>query len=164
MLAELVARFWNWYDRHYRINLALTAGLFSLQIIHLIWLTTDIVLPSLFGTRHLFTEGSFARVFLALVDYTEIPALISASILYIRHIRRSPSLKHYLYLIFLNIQWAHLFWITDEVVLETLLAHQVLLSWNIGVAISAIAIDYLELPVIYETVKEFSRQFVTIKK
>ncbi|MDO8466667.1 MAG: hypothetical protein Q7S83_00835 [bacterium] len=153
-------KFWLWYERHYRISLAITAFLFTLQIVHLIWLATDIVLPAIIGTPHVFAENSFARIILALVDYTEIPALISVNILYLRHLKISPSFKHYTYLVFINLQWAHLFWITDEIILETFGKHGVTPEWNVWLAVLAIGIDYLELPVIYETLREFSRRFL----
>lgn len=57
--------------------------------------------------------------------------------------------------LFINSQWLHILWITDEYVIEaftdihTALAIPPLLAWT------AIAIDYLELPVIFDTTKKF---------
>ena len=68
-----------------------------------------------------------------------------------RHI--GASWKSILFLILLNSQWLHLFWITDEVVVAQFtgaaaIAIPVWLSW------CAIMIDYLELPVMYDTFKK----------
>ena len=41
--------FWGWYERHYLINLGLATGLFLLQVMHLAWLTTDVVAARLVG-------------------------------------------------------------------------------------------------------------------
>ncbi|MDO8504157.1 MAG: hypothetical protein Q7S60_05790, partial [bacterium] len=84
---------------------------------------------------------------LILVDYTEIPAIISVSLVYIDQIRRKSALKPWLYLAFLNVQWLHIFWITDEFVVETF-QFSGLLWWL------AIGIDYLEVPVIFDTAKK----------
>ena len=50
----------------------------------------------------------------------------------------------------LNTQWAHLLWITDEVVLETFARHSVI-TWHAALAWVAILIDFLEVPVIVDT-------------
>ena len=51
----------------------------------------------------------------------------------------------------LNSQWLHLFWITDEIVLEVL-AVKTLVYIPAWLAWIAISIDYLELPVMYDTI------------
>jgi hypothetical protein len=95
-----------------------------------------------------------------ILDYTEIPAIISSSILYIHFLRQKFSYKHVWYLLFINIQWLHIFWITDEVVIETFTKGVGLFIWPATIAWIAIGIDYLELPVIYDTVK---RTIIEIK-
>lgn len=96
-------------------------------------------------------EGLWETV-IVLVDYTEIPALLSVSLIYINELRQGWDGKSFLYLLFLNSQWLHIFWITDEFV-ETSFnnAGTILPFW---LALAAIAIDYLELPVMYDTTKK----------
>ncbi len=152
-MRELFRKFWQWYNSHELINTGLVAGLFVLQLIHLYWLTTDVVFFRLFG-ESFFNPSDLWQFLIIIVDYTEIPALILASIVYINELRAGFKWKSLLYLIFLNSQWIHLFWITDEMVIEqftgvALVAFPVWLSWT------AIFIDYLELPVIYDTLKKF---------
>ena len=59
--------------------------------------------------------------------------------------------KTWLYLLLLNSQWIHLFWITDEVVLENFTG-EALVPIPFWLAWIAISIDYLELPVMYDTI------------
>lgn len=146
---KIINIFFDWYNKNYRLNLKLTTFLFLLQLIHLVWLTCNVVLFKLIGT-HIFPPQ--ADWLIAIVDYTEIPALISVSLIYINDIfLEKASSKTWFYLILLNTQWLHLFWITDEIVLEvftkTSLVH--IPYWLAWIAIS---IDYLELPVMYDTV------------
>ena len=145
--------FWDWYNRHERLHRGVASGLFLLQLVHLFWLTTHVVWFRLFGESS-FNPSDFWQTIIILVDYTEIPALILTSIVYINELRNGFNKKSLFYLILLNTQWLHLFWITDEVVVEqftgtALIVLPVWLSW-IG-----ILIDYLELPVMYDTFKKF---------
>lgn len=147
-------KFWEWYEKHHTLNIGIAAILFSLQIIHLYWLTTHVVFSRLFGQSLYFLPESL-EPFLLFVDYLEIPTLVSVSLVYINQLRKKYNHKSLLYLIFLNSQWLHIFWITDEfveVVLTGSGAGTVLPAW---LAWIAIFIDYLELPVIYDTIKEF---------
>lgn len=144
--------FWGWYEKHLFINTLITSFLFILQLIHLYWLTADVVLFHLFG-RSFFHLTDVWRILVVLVDYTEIPALITTSILYINEHRKNPSLKAVLFLLFINIQWLHLFWITDEFVIEAL-SNDKLIQIPVWLAWIAVAIDYLELPVIFDTLKK----------
>lgn len=141
-------KFWKWYRNNYSLNLAIATALFSLQILHLFWLLTHVIFPKL-GLPDLFIQFRFLNWPLILVDYTEIPAIITTSLIYINELRNKNNLKSWLYLGMLNIQWVHLFWITDEFILENIYFTG-LLWWT------AIAIDYLELPVIIDTVKKLS--------
>ena len=150
---SIFKKFWSWYNNHPRFNNGLVAGLFVLQLFHLFWLTTHVVFFRLFG-ESFFNPSDFWQFIIIIVDYTEIPALILASIVYINELRSGFKWKSFLLLFFLNTQWIHLFWITDEVVVEqftgaALVALPIWLSWV------AILIDYLELPVIYDTLKKF---------
>lgn len=148
-------RFWAWYERTYALNITIAFGLFVLQLIHLVWLTGDVVWPRLFG-EEIFRLHGGPEMLVALVDYTEIPALISVSLIYINELRKRWSASHVLYLIFLNSQWLHLFWITDEFVVDAFSTNPstILPVW---LAWIAILIDYLEIPVMVDTAAKFFR-------
>lgn len=149
----MLRKFWNWYSSHKVLNTGLAAGLFTLQLVHLYWLTTHAVFFRLFGVSFWSMSG-LSQVLMSIVDYTEIPALVLTSLVYINEFRERRNGKSLFYLLLINSQWLHLFWITDEVVMAAFmgaapLAMPLWLSWL------AIVIDYLELPVIYDTVKKF---------
>jgi len=156
-MKNLLRRFWAWYEKFYSLNLSITAGLFALQLAHLYWLTTHVVLFRLFGIDYFFTNSPVVTFLIILADYTEIPAIIATSIFYIRTFKKERSRKALLYLFLVNSQWIHLFWITDEVVLDIFGAGGSGVSWNPWIAWIAIAIDYLELPVIFGTIREVFR-------
>jgi hypothetical protein len=61
------------------------------------------------------------------------------------------------FLFMLNTQWLHIFWITDEVVVQYF-AGPVAPQWNALLAWVAILIDFLELPVIYDTLRRVWRE------
>lgn len=153
MFGQTVKRFFVWYERHYTINVGLAAGLFVLQLIHLYWLTTGVVFWRIFG-RSFFDLSGVWQYLIIVVDYTEIPALITTSLVYINDLRKQFNPKSVWFLIFLNSQWLHLFWVTDEFVVSQFkgTAGTVLPFW---LAWLAIMIDYLELPVIFDTFKKF---------
>ena len=148
---EIWNSFWNWYDSKPTITLGFTLGLFGLQLIHLFWLFTHVIWLKLSGYS-LFTPGPILEKLLILVDYTEIPAIIAVSLVYIDDLRKKFSFKALLFLIFLNTQWLHLFWITDEFVVSQFTNT---IQFPIWLAWAAILIDYLELPVIFDTLKKF---------
>jgi hypothetical protein len=143
----LVRKFIDFYHRYENLNLKITFFLISLQILHLYWLTTDLVLQKLFGESFFLAPKSFLSLFVV-IDYIEIPALISGLIYYSYSARRNKSSakRSYLFLGLLAVQVIHIFWITDEVVYDSFFDSSfielpVVLSWI------AILIDYLELPV-----------------
>lgn len=145
--ADLVGKFINFYHRYENLNLKITFFLISLQIIHLYWLTTDVVLQKLFAKSFFLAPKSLLPLFVV-IDYIEIPALISGLIYYTYNVRRnrSSAKRSYLFLGLLAVQVVHIFWITDEVVYDSFFNSSfvklpALLSWI------AILIDYLELPV-----------------
>ena len=148
----------NWYEKHYTINVGIAAFLFVWQVVHLYWLTTDVVFLKLFGTSFFDAKGLWEYI-LIVVDYTEIPALISTSIIYIHGLTKKFVWKNIWFLIFINSQWLHLFWITDEFVIKQFSSEVATLP--LWLAWFAIFIDYLELPVIYDTLKKF---FVSLRK
>ncbi len=153
MITKSFRKFWVWYENNYLINVGISAFLFSLQIFHLYWLTTDIVADRLFG-RSFYNPSSILKTIIALVDYTEIPALITTSLVYLNDLRKKLKLKESVYFIFLQVQFLHIFWITDEIIVQQFkgdipFVFPLWLSWL------AILIDYLELPVIFETIRKF---------
>jgi len=142
--------FFDWYERHYRLNVTIAGALFALQLVHLAWLTLDPVAARATGEPIYDLDGP-ARWLIVLVDYTEIPALLSVSLVYVNELRRRFSWGSVAYLAFLNSQWLHLFWITDEFVVSSSAEGTSLPGW---VAWIAIVIDYLELPVIVDTLRK----------
>lgn len=145
-------KFWQWYESHYKLNLGIALGLFSLQIVHLFWLLTHVIWTRLFGYA-LFNPSGVFETLIILVDYTEIPALISISIVYINELRKKFGIKPAWFLISLLLQLVHMFWITDEFVIGSFSGKQSMFpGW---LAWIAIVIDYLELPVIWETLRLF---------
>ncbi len=156
---NLLNKFWAWYEKHYTLNITVAAGLFFLQLIHLYWLTTHVVSFKLFGLD-LFSPPPFWETIIILVDYTEIPAIITTSFVYINELRKRYNFKSILYLIFLNSQFLHIFWITDEFVLDTFTGTAPGTILPFWLAWIAILIDYLELPIIFETLgKAFKALF-----
>ncbi len=146
--------FFDWYNRHYQFNLRFATALFLLQLVHLFWLTGNVVLVRLFDLN-LFPHQ--LDWLLALIDYIEIPTLISVSLIYINDLMLGKnSVKAWLYLIILNSQWLHLFWITDEVIIQNFTGQTAIVipAW---LAWIAILIDYLELPVMWDTAKKALR-------
>lgn len=144
--------FWSWYERTYTLNISIALGLFLLQIVHLVWLTGEVVWMHLTGAP-LFTFKGVWETLIVFVDYTEIPALLSVSLVYINELRKGWDGKSALYLVFLNSQWLHIFWITDEYVVTAFNTHGTILP--LWAAWIAIAIDYLEVPVMADTFKKF---------
>lgn len=149
--------FWAWYDRHYVLNVSVAFGLFLLQIVHLGWLGGDVIAARLLGAP-LFEFPTLWQFLIILVDYTEIPAIFSISLVYIDAIRRGQRATPFLMLFLLHTQWLHIFWITDEFVVNALVdarAHSTVLPAFL--AWVAILIDYLELPVITDTALRLSK-------
>lgn len=160
-MKRYINRFWSWYEERLHINIGVAAFLFSWQLIHLFWLTTDVIFKHLFSVAVLNLSGMWEYLIIA-VDYTEIPAIIAVTLVYLNELRKGKDAgKSVLFLLLLNSQWLHLFWVTDEFVISKLreTGDSILPLWLIWIAIS---IDYLELPVIYDTLKKFFN--VSIKK
>lgn len=156
ILRSMWRTFWAWYERMYTLNLSIALGLFLFQIAHLAWLFGAVVWAKAFGAP-LFTLTGVWQVLIILVDYTEIPALISISLVYINDLRKQARIAPAVYLFFLSTQWLHLFWITDEFVVSALVGGG-LVAFPLWLAWVAIGIDYLELPVMYDAVKKFLRE------
>lgn len=152
-IKNILDKFWAWYERYYAINVTIAAVLFTLQIMHLLWLYTDVISVRLGGEAIFHFHDSWLS-FIIFIDYLEIPAIITTSLVFINDLRRKGyNHRDFIFLILINSQWLHLLWITDEFVVTVLAegGKTVLPAWLAWVAI---LIDYLELPVIYATIKE----------
>ncbi|MBI3290793.1 hypothetical protein HYZ76_00760 [Candidatus Falkowbacteria bacterium] len=154
MIRALLSYFLAKYEKRYRLYTGITAGLFLLQVVHLYWLTTYVVFGRLWGIV-LFDPNVFWQFIIILIDYAEIPAIISTSILYLHSLGKKWSKKDFFLLALLNSQWLHIFWISDEFVVDMLLGQVSATVLPFWLAWVAIVIDYLELPVMYDTTKKF---------
>jgi hypothetical protein len=154
-LRAFLRTFFDWYERHYTLNVSIAAGLFMLQLVHLYWLSAHVVALRL-TEESFFSPSGVIEYAILVIDYTEIPALLSVSLVYINELRKGWNWKSLLFLLFLNSQWLHIFWITDEFVVNEFQGREVASSLPAWLAWTAILIDYLELPVIYDTVKKFA--------
>jgi len=148
--------FWATYEKHYTFNVGLAAALFLLQIVHLYWLATDVIAVRLLG-QSLFHPPHFWKTVIVIVDYTEIPALISTSLLYIYELRQGFAWGSLLSLLLINTQWLHLLWLTDDIVVQELLERGREDFLPIWLAWVAILLDYLEFPVMVSTVQRLLR-------
>lgn len=152
-MRNLIGGFFKWYNKYYFVNVSIAAFLFTLQLIHLYWLAADVIAVKLTGQSFLPLSGIFQWLIL-IVDYTEIPALITTSLVYINELRQKFNFKSALFIFLLFSQFLHIFWITDEFVVEQFTgigSGTVLPAWLAWVAI---LIDYGEVPVIIDTLKK----------
>ncbi len=156
----MVQRFWNWYEKHLILNISVALFLFLLQIIHLYWLGGHVISERLTGQSHVNFTGIWYYLIL-IVDYTEIPALISTALIYINELRKGYTFKNVFYLLLLLSQVLHIFWITDEYVVEVFTANVTVSHFSGITAWIAILIDYLEVPVIIDTVR---RLYIALKQ
>jgi hypothetical protein len=151
----------NFYLRYQNINLKISFILISLQILHLYWLTTDVVIYRLTGIDYFIELSDFILLFI-IIDYIEIPALVSGIIYYFFALiydkkEKEKRIKNTVLLILLAIQSIHIFWITDEVVYSTFVGSDLIYMPEYFAWI-AILIDYLELPVIYDLLKRIIKK------
>jgi hypothetical protein len=154
-------KFINFYLRYQNISLKISFILISLQLLHLYWLTTDVVIYRLTGIDYFLGLSDFILLFI-IIDYIEIPALVSGIIYYFFAIifdksEKEKRIKNTVLLILLSIQSIHIFWITDEVVYSTFVGSDLIYMPEYFAWI-AILIDYLELPVIYDLLKRIVRK------
>jgi len=143
--------FWRWYRRHYLATLVITTAVFVLQLFHLYWLFTDVILKRITGQSYFLfpPQGLFIYV---LIDYLEIPTHLSAMILYFYEFRQGVRARSLFFFLLLQLHWVHLVWITDDVVVRDLTQHS-LIAWGSIAAWIAIAIDYLEVPIIVDRLR-----------
>lgn len=149
--------FWAWYERHYRVNITVAAFLFALQIVHLYWLAADVIALRLVEESY-WSPATAVQYVILVIDYTEIPALASVSLVYVNELRKGNWKRPLLFLLLLNSQWLHIFWITDEFVVKEFAGDVRTTSLPGWLAWVAILIDYLELPVIYDTFRRMFRE------
>ncbi|MBI3232250.1 MAG: hypothetical protein HYZ51_04190 [Candidatus Doudnabacteria bacterium] len=159
-MSNLFNQFWKNYEKRFQLYAGITTGLFLLQIVHLFWLTTHVVAFRLFN-KSLFDPSNFWQLVIIFVDYTEVPAIVTTSILYVHSLRQKFNYKDLILLILINSQWLHLFWITDEFVLNVIHGNNPATILPFWLAWIAILIDYLEIPVMYDTIKKFLRSLKT---
>jgi hypothetical protein len=152
---QKIVNFWHRYEN---LNLKISFILISLQLLHLYWLTTDVVLQRIYGHSFFFFPKSLLPMFV-IIDYIEIPALVSAITFYSLSIynHEKDSRKNYLFLAMLAVQIVHIYWITDDVVAKTFFNSGLLVTLPLYVAWIAIFIDYLEIPVIVDLLYKIIR-------
>lgn len=150
-MVVIVQKIVNFWERYENLNLKITFILISLQVLHLYWLTADVVLQRISGESYLGLPRALLPLFI-IVDYVEIPALVSGITFYSFSIltrREGQPWKDFVFLLLLAIQIVHIFWITDEIVYESFFNND-LIKFPIYLAWIAILIDYLEIPVMID--------------
>ena len=159
---QKLAWFWQKYEN---LNLKIAFVLISLQLVHLYWLTADVVIQRITQKSALaLPHGSPLFIFFIIIDYIEIPALVAGLTYYALSIYKHEkgSVKNALLLAMLAIQVFHIFWITDDVVYNTFFGSSSAVEIPYYAAWVAILIDYLELPVIadlfYKTIVKGERR------
>lgn len=162
MFGNFFRKIYQFYQKRYTLFSGITSGIFLFQFIHLFWLTTFVVWHRLFGFS-IFNPNEFWQLAIIFVDYLEIPAIIATSYLYVHNLLRKYNKKDVFLLILLNTQWLHIFWISDEFVKNVFVSGQTGTILPVWLAWLAIFIDYLELPVMHDTIKKFI-QSVSLKK
>ncbi len=149
-MSVVIHRILNFWTKYENVDLKITCILISLQLLHLYWLTTDVVLHRITGQSYLGLPPELLPLFIV-VDYIEVPALVSGITFYLFSILKHEAhfRKNIIFLILLAIQIIHIFWITDEVLYESLLDDD-LVKFPIYPAWTAILIDYMEVPVMID--------------
>jgi hypothetical protein len=136
---NLLQQISNFYERYECIGLRITFVLIYLQVIHLFWLTTFVILDA-----PQFTLGIPPIVFAA-IDYLEIPALISGMVFYILSLHTHRNKKDILFVALLGVQFFHILWITDAFVYMSFKFNA--MTW---LAWIAVFVDFLEVPIIID--------------
>ena len=152
MVLQKILDFWKRYEN---LSLKVTFVLISLQLVHLFWLSTDVVLTRIFGDAFTLFP-SYLLPIQAVIDYLEIPALVAGITYYSLSLYKRVHAKNLIFIILLGLQFLHLFWITDEIVYKIFFGAQLvvlpfLLAWT------AIGIDYLEIPVMVDLFRRLYR-------
>src|SRR3712207_490066 len=121
-MSSAVQKLVGFWHRYENLNLKIAFVLISLQLIHLYWLTADVVIQRITGESVLgVQQGSPLFIFFIIIDYVEIPALIAGLTYYALSIYKHEKriIKNVLLLSMLAIQVFHIFWITDDVVYDS---------------------------------------------
>jgi hypothetical protein len=165
-MSRAVQKLVGFWRRYEGLNLRVAFILISLQLVHLYWLTADVVVKRITGDSAMgLTLGGPLLAFFIVIDYIEIPALVAGLTYYALSIyKREKAAKNALLLAMLAVQVFHIFWITDEVVYDTFFGTSSAVEIPYYAAWIAILIDYLELPVIadlfYKTIVKGERRSV----
>jgi hypothetical protein len=161
-LTRKIVTFWHKYEN---LNLRIAFLLISLQLIHLYWLTADVVIKRITQDETAgLSQTGLLFLFFIVIDYIEIPGLVAGLTYYGLSVYRDPKKrsKNTLFFMLLAVQIFHIFWITDEVVYETFFGPSNAVQLPYLAAWAAIVVDYLELPVIadlfYRTVVKSERR------
>src|SRR5919202_2700370 len=114
---QKIVNFWHRYEN---LNLKISFILISLQLLHLYWLTSDVVLQRIYGHSFFLFPKNLLPIFIV-IDYIEVPALVSGITFYSLsiHNHKKDSRKNSLFLAMLAVQIVHIYWITDDVVAKT---------------------------------------------
>lgn len=162
---DQLVKFWQRYES---LNLKVAFFLISLQLVHLYWLTADVVIRRITGDSAVALQQSGPLLlFFVAIDYIEIPALIAGLTYYSLSLykHQKGSAKNALLLAMLAVQVFHIFWLTDEVAYDIFFGDGSPANGAVKIpyyaAWIAILIDYLELPVIADL---FYRTFVKHEK
>ena len=143
----------KFYTKWENLGLKVTFVLVSLQVVHLFWLTTFVVFndPSL--TLYI------PPVLFVVIDYIEIPALVSGIVYYSLSFASGRSKKDILFISLLLVQGVHILWITDAFIYMSFKFNQ--MTW---LAWIAVFIDYLELAVVWDLWKRIRTKYQTVRR
>lgn len=161
-VADKLVLFWHKYEN---LNLRIAFILISLQLVHLYWLTADVVIKRITQDQSAgLSQTGLLFLFFIVIDYVEIPGLVAGLTFYALAFYRDSRKrsKNALFFSLLAVQIFHIFWITDEVVYETFFGPSSAIQLPYIAAWAAILVDYLELPVIadlfYRTIVKGERR------
>src|SRR5215204_3922691 len=104
-MSVAIQRIMNFWTKYENLNLKITFILISLQLLHLYWLTADVVLHRIYGESFLLFPKVLLPVFVV-IDYIEIPALVSGITFYSLSVykHQKNSWKNSLFLALLAVQ------------------------------------------------------------
>src|SRR5688572_5370200 len=109
-LTDKLVIFWHKYEN---LNLRIAFVLISLQLIHLYWLTADVVIKRLtLDESPGLSQTGLLFLFFIVIDYIEIPGLIAGLTYYSLSFIRNPEKrsKNGLFFVLLAVQVFHIFW------------------------------------------------------
>ena len=139
--------------------------LISLQLVHLYWLTSDVVIKRITQDPSAgLSQSGLLFLFFVIIDYIEIPGLVAGLVFYglSAYKGNKKRTRNSLMFLLLAVQVFHIFWITDEIVYATFFGPSAALQLPFVAAWIAILVDYLELPVIadlfYRTIVKGERR------